>query len=173
MDTTVNHLGNFRKCCRLVAIDILCFENRKSFPPLPHLSISASMKIFSLLLTNRFGKGGILFWTVHPLCRAVIVASGYRKEFAHDKYSVLVTVTVDYRMLCLASSFLPVACENSLSSSFPLSANAEPHMSAPLWCLWVQHSSLSFQSSQKRRIWRRSADWTATWRVIKRVSSVW
>ena len=47
------------------------------FQPLPHPSVTVSVKAFALLLSDRFGKSSILFWPVYPLYKAVIAASRY------------------------------------------------------------------------------------------------
>ena len=47
------------------------------FQPLPHPSVTVSVKAFALLLSDCFGKSSILFWPVHPLYKAVIAASRY------------------------------------------------------------------------------------------------
>ena len=78
------------------------------------------MKAFVLLLPDGFSKGSILFRPVHSLDKAVITASGHRKESAHDKHGILLTVTVNHCILCLCSHFLPVDRRKSRSNSFSI-----------------------------------------------------
>lgn len=78
------------------------------------------MNAFFLLLPDHFGKDSILFRTAHPLHKAVIATSGYRKEMAHNKHGVLLPVTVNHCILCLCSHFLPVDRRKSRNNSFSI-----------------------------------------------------
>ena len=55
-------------------------DSHISSQPLPHPPVAVGMKAFVLLLPDCLGKGNILFRTAHPIYKAVIAASGYRKR---------------------------------------------------------------------------------------------
>lgn len=62
-----------------------------------------------------------VFWIglVRILYKAVITASGHGKESAHDKHRIFCPVTVNDRIFCPGSHFLPVVCRKSRTNSEP------------------------------------------------------
>ena len=90
------------------------------FQPLPHSAVAIGMKTFVLLISDFLCQCGVFLGPVQILYKAVIAASGHRKESAHDKHRILFPVAVNDSIFCLGSHFLSVDCRKSRSSSFSI-----------------------------------------------------
>ena len=90
------------------------------FQPLPHSAVAIGIKTFVLLISDFLCQCGVFLGPVQILYKAVIAASGHRKESAHDKYRILFPVTVNDSIFCPGSHFLSVDCRKSRSNSFSI-----------------------------------------------------
>ena len=61
-----------------------------------------------------------MFRLTQPLHKVVVTATGYSKELAHDRYRILVPVTINYCIFYLWPHILSVDCRKSRNNLFSI-----------------------------------------------------
>ena len=94
------------------------------FQPQPNSSIAIGAVRTSLTLPNFLSQFGISFRFTHSFHKIVVAAPRYTEERTHYGYWVLVTVTVNYCILCFRPHILSVDSRKSRNSLFSIRSRA-------------------------------------------------
>ena len=95
-------------------------EDILTFQPQPHPPVAICTETAFPLLRNHFRKSCVLLRPAQTMDKGIVAASGYSKEFTHDCYGVLCSVTIDDVVFYPCLHFLPAKRRKSRSSLFSI-----------------------------------------------------